>query len=48
MSKVKDTDPSIGKLKNDTGKEWKWSIKFDEHLKELLLAQSIEDPEEQS
>ena len=46
MAKVKDTDLSTGKLKPNSSKKWKWSIKVDDLLLDLLFSRGIDDPEE--
>jgi hypothetical protein len=44
-SKLEETGLSLKELYPD--KEFKWAIKFDEHLNALLEAQDITDPDEQ-
>jgi hypothetical protein len=34
-------------MRNGKRKQWEWSIKFDEHLKQLLSSEGIEDHDQQ-
>jgi hypothetical protein len=47
MSEVNETDLPTGMLAPDSSRQWKWSIKFDEPLRALIVSEGIEDPDHQ-
>ena len=47
MTEVKEAAPVSKVLARDPNKQWEWSIELDKHLRWLIDAEGIEDPDVQ-